>query len=225
MFDLESTIQNWKQSFGMHNAVGPKEILELESHLRELVADLGKRGLNEREAFMVGTDRLGHPSELEQEYTKVTYGAQWRKRVFWMLSGYIAMTVTGSVIAALVTVVGAGLGYVGVEAPTAAIVMVSLMILAWCSCGVIFFSHQLQNFEIRNRHLWFIATGLLLIVAPVISAAGNIAQSRVASLSWHGESLWYLSLGGTAANFGIVAFCFVAMWLLSKPAMTLAQVD
>ena len=225
MFDLDNAIQNWKHSFGKHDAVGPAEILELETHLRELVADLGKHGLSEREAFMVGAERLGHPSELGHEYTKIGYGAQWRKRVFWMLCGYFAMKVTGSVIAAMVTIVGAGLAYAGVAASTTAATMVVAMILAWCSCGVIFFSYQPQNDKIRNRNLWFIAIGLLLIVAPLISLFGNIATSRVVGIHWYGEMLQYLNFGGVAANFAIVTICFVAMWLLSKPAMTPAQVE
>ncbi len=221
MFELETTIEDWKLSFGKNDAVSPEETLELEEHLRELMIDLGKSGLSQREAFMVGADRLGHPSELEQEYAKINIGAQWRKRVFWMLTGYIAMTVVGTIVSAVVAIAGTGMAFAGVEGTVSGVVMIAVMVLGWSSLPVLAF-RQFQKPGGRGEHLptkWFVAVGMMLVVAPFITFGGRIAQTRIVDPSWYGESAVYLGIGGIAIHLGVVAFCFIAMCKLNNPVI------
>ena len=47
MFGLESAIENWKQAFCSDGSVSPqKNAYELESHLRDLIGDLQRKGLS-----------------------------------------------------------------------------------------------------------------------------------------------------------------------------------
>jgi len=131
MFELETAIENWKHTFGNNEAVGSEEASELEEHLRELMFELGKGGLSQREAFMVGADRLGHPSELAQEYGKVNVAAQWRRRSFWMVTGHVAMTVLGTLVSAMVMTTGAGMAMAGIGGTISGVVINAVMVLAW----------------------------------------------------------------------------------------------
>lgn len=219
MFELETAIDDWKLSFGKNDVVSPKETSELEEHLRGLIIDLGNSGLSQREAFMVGADRLGHPSELEQEYAKVNSGAQWRKRVFWMLTGYIAMTVVGTIVSAVVAIAGTGMAIAGVEGTVSAVALIAVMVLGWSGLPVLAY-RQFQNLGGRGEHLpvkWFVATGIMLVVAPIITFGGRIAQTRIVDPSWYGESAVYFGFGGFAIHLGVVVFCFIAMWKFNNP--------
>ena len=222
MFNLENAIENWKQSFGNNDAVSTEETFELEAHLRELIIDLSKCGLSQREAFLVGADRLGHPSELEQEYVKVNFGTQWRRRVFWMLAGYIAMTVGGALVSAVVAITGTGMAFAGVGGTAAGVAMLAVMVLGWSGLIVLAY-RQSHNFGgSRSKQLpaqWFVAAGVMLLVAPIITFGGRIAQSRIVAPSWYGESATYLGLGGFTIHACVVAVCFIAMCKLSKPAI------
>ena len=62
------------------------------------------------------------------------------------------------------------------------------------------------------------AIGALLILAPAISMVGRVAPARIVSQAWYGEAAIYLSIGGVALNFCIVAICFVALCKLNDRA-------
>ena len=59
MFQLESELKKWRKSLAENESIGQPEALELETHLRDSMADLSAKGLNEHEAFLVGTLRVG----------------------------------------------------------------------------------------------------------------------------------------------------------------------
>lgn len=51
MFNLEKSIQNWRKRLATHPGLEPGMIEELESHLRDKIDDLTKKGFTEEQAF------------------------------------------------------------------------------------------------------------------------------------------------------------------------------
>ena len=185
MFELETALANWKRSLVANDTVGPEEALELEEHLRESVTDLGSVGLSQREAFLVGADRLGHPSELEQEYAKVDVTAQWRKPVFWMLAGYIAMIAAHAVVSLTVTVAKTAMTFAGAGGIATGIVAIIAMAVMWIGLAVLAY-RQYGNLGSRGDYVptkWLVATGMLLAITPVVHISGRVARARTGNLS------------------------------------------
>jgi len=221
MFELEAAIENWKQGFGTDGSVGPNESTELEEHLREQIGDLGKLGLNQREAFLVSADRLGYPSELVQEYAKVNVAAKWRQQIFWMLTGYLTMLVFGNIVSAVVSLTGTGLAVSGFGGTAAGVAMTLAMVLVWIALPVLAYQ-KLKNKSVHSDRIsmkWLAAAGAILFVAPIFKLGGRFAQARVVDNAWYGESAIWLGYGGFAIQLCILAVCFVAMYRLSKPAV------
>jgi len=70
---------------------------ELETHLRDSVAGLRQRGLNDEDSFWLACRRVGHPQQLAEEFAKVDPARVWRERVFWLAIGVCAMRLWSSV--------------------------------------------------------------------------------------------------------------------------------
>ncbi len=100
-FDLNRAIQEWRQRLSTNPSCSAEDLAELESHLRDSIADLRAKGLSESEAFMVASSRLGNERLLEGEFAKVNSGRVWLDRVFWMLIGIQLWGMIGSSARAL----------------------------------------------------------------------------------------------------------------------------
>ncbi len=96
-FDLNAAIRAWRESLGHSPRLQPGNLDELESHLRDSVDVLRRKGLAEDEAFLVATRRLGNASVLSTEFAKVNRRDLWLERVFWMLAGVLLLRAVGSV--------------------------------------------------------------------------------------------------------------------------------
>ena len=92
MFQLDTAIQTWKERHQANDAVSSEALSELESHLRDSIVTLEDSGLNEEEAFIIASKRLGSPIELEGEFGKVHQKQVWLSRTLLMLSGYLLIT-------------------------------------------------------------------------------------------------------------------------------------
>lgn len=108
MFQLEQAIGNWRRAMQQGGRTSAEDVAELESHLRDEIEQLAGRTLDEEEAFLVATHRLGTPPELSAEYSKVNAGIIWARRLFWMLAGYVMMSLALSLLTATVQWVSAG---------------------------------------------------------------------------------------------------------------------
>lgn len=69
---LEKSIEMWRK--GMPARLSEETIDELESHLRDAVAELRQSGLTEEEAFERAVRELGSPSGLAREFEKMEQG-------------------------------------------------------------------------------------------------------------------------------------------------------
>lgn len=70
-FNLENNIQQWKSNLTNKNNLTKSNIIELESHLFDLINDLESKGLNEEESFIVARKRIGKTDDICLEFDKV----------------------------------------------------------------------------------------------------------------------------------------------------------
>jgi hypothetical protein len=70
----------------------------LETHLRDTVTELQRRGLNDQESFWLARKRIGQPKELREEFVKTNPERVWRERVFWMMAGIWIVGLCGFII-------------------------------------------------------------------------------------------------------------------------------
>jgi hypothetical protein len=86
-FDLNHSIQQWRENLGQSPAFRSENLNELESHLRDSIATLQAKGLSAEEAFIIAARRMGNHNALEKEYGKVNGDAVWLDRIVWILVG------------------------------------------------------------------------------------------------------------------------------------------
>lgn len=78
---LESEIAEWR-AFVERSAAGDgHDVEELESHLRDQIADLTAGGLADDEAFLIAVKRMGNVDELSREFALEYRGRLWRQLV------------------------------------------------------------------------------------------------------------------------------------------------
>ena len=70
MFDLEREIAAWRGALASKGALRDDELDELESHLRDGMADLEAKGLESDEAFFISAKRVGNLDSVAREYAR-----------------------------------------------------------------------------------------------------------------------------------------------------------
>lgn len=91
MFDLNKSILNWRKNLKFNDSFTNENIDELESHLNEQIRDLTEAGLNDEEAYWIAQKRIGCINALSIEFEKINIWEGIRKRLFWMIIGFIAL--------------------------------------------------------------------------------------------------------------------------------------
>ena len=217
MFRLEDAIEKWKEALIGEGTINSEERLELELHLRESVVALQSQSLSEQEAFLVAANRVGRPSELQQEFEKNSAASRWRYRLFWMLAGSLALKAIGGVLGAISAMLGTAMAASGFTGSASAIAMLLATVLLWFGVFVIGF-RQRKRFGSGGEGLplvWMATLGAMLIIAPLLSTFARLGQARLVGSAWFGEAALYSAIGGYSLNLCIVALCFAAMWKLS----------
>lgn len=77
--DLETSIGQWRTAVLRGRAIEGEDADELESHLREQVAELQAAGLHEDEAFLIAVRRLGEVDGLTAEFARVHGERLWKQ--------------------------------------------------------------------------------------------------------------------------------------------------
>ena len=81
MEQLELEIAEWRAYIGQDPALIGRDVEELETHLRDQIADLITAGLAPDEAFLVSVKRIGKLDELSREFASEQSGRLWRQLV------------------------------------------------------------------------------------------------------------------------------------------------
>src|SRR6187397_2086818 len=81
MNDLETQIAEWRTYVAKSPAINGHDVEELESHLRDQIADLDAVGLAADEAFLVAVKRMGGIDALSREFAREHSARLWKQLV------------------------------------------------------------------------------------------------------------------------------------------------
>jgi hypothetical protein len=95
-FDLNAAIESWRQELAAQADITAEARRELETHLRDSVAGLQQRGLNDEESFWLARRRVGRPQLLGEELKKANPFEVWRERLLWMALAVLAVSLWNS---------------------------------------------------------------------------------------------------------------------------------
>lgn len=79
MTDIDRDITRWRAAVTKNSAVDAADADELESHLREQVAELVDVGLTQQEAFQIAVQRLGQVDQLTAEFAREHGERLWKQ--------------------------------------------------------------------------------------------------------------------------------------------------
>jgi hypothetical protein len=78
---LESEIAEWRAFVAQSPAVDGRDVEELETHLRDQIADLDAAGLTPDEAFLIAVKRIGRLHDVSREFAREHSGRLWKQLV------------------------------------------------------------------------------------------------------------------------------------------------
>ena len=81
MEGVESQIAEWRTYVEQAPAFNGRDIDELDSHLRDQIAELSAAGLTGDEAFLVAVKRMGDLDTLSREFAREHSGRLWKQLV------------------------------------------------------------------------------------------------------------------------------------------------
>jgi hypothetical protein len=226
MFPLEQHLKEWTNRFGPSAVMRNCDIEELEQHVRDSIATLKTKGLDDEEAFIVATHRIGSAGALEGEFAKVNGGHVWGYHVFWMIAGVLLFEVCGLFIAAadglgkaLAASAGGGGSIIGYT---------SVAITAFLWLGVVFLLYRLSvtpsdkssidRFLVLPRGKWIrIAIVLLVPVSAITKFGSQVVMFRLMPAADIGQVMIILMWGNAVLAFLIpMAFLFVMLSIRTK---------
>jgi hypothetical protein len=91
MFDLEQSLAGWRKQMLAAGIKTPVPLDELESHLREDIAQQMHSGLSAQQAFGIAVKTIGQALELKREFKKVSAPMEMQKII--KLAGVICFAV------------------------------------------------------------------------------------------------------------------------------------
>jgi hypothetical protein len=183
-FDLNAAIENWRQELARQPNLASDDRRELETHLRDTVAELQRRGLNDEESFWLARRRVGQPQQLDEEFVKADPTKVWHERVFWMWMAVFLSSTLGRLASPIVFALTPVNTNSTVEIVTATtlillaslipiLIAVSLAMGKW----VALFS-KLAQLVGNRRHLAVAAFLCVALSSPTQMAARAIFNSR-----------------------------------------------
>ncbi|GAA1133774.1 permease prefix domain 1-containing protein [Nocardioides aquiterrae] len=81
MSELDLEIARWSTHLRRNPALADADVEEMEAHLRDRVADLVDRGLDEDEAFLIAVKRMGNVDAIAQEFAREHAERLWKQLV------------------------------------------------------------------------------------------------------------------------------------------------
>jgi hypothetical protein len=173
-FDLNAAIEKWRQELAAQPNLAVPDQRELETHLRDTLAELQQRGLNDEESFWLARRRVGQPQQLDEEFAKDNPKNVWRERLFWVAAAFFAMRLWSGI--AMVTI-GISLYYLHDTAWANA----SLQLFQFAPDWVRFYL-PLSSIQV-SRILTSMILQNLVCYAPLVWLAVSLAGGRAEKVS------------------------------------------
>jgi len=194
--------------------------VELESHLRESIADLVAKGLREREAFMIASLRLGTPDMLSREFCKVNGNYVWKGRTIWMLFGFVGGSAFASTFAGIAAIAGATTAFVGLSGTSTGLVSIAATVVCWT---ILFWSLWQGGQRVQTGAIdraasfgWLASLVALSGFGHGLSIVGRTMHISKVTVEEFGKSAYWTSIGGLVINVCVVAACIAIIVLFGR---------
>lgn len=232
MSQLEELLQDWKTDLRRMEGLRPLDVEEMEQHVRDSTADLTAKGLNDEEAFLIATRRLGEHGSLGREFGKVNGSHIWTRRAFWMLAGYLLMQICGMFISGVVSLGQVLAVIIGGNGTVLACVSIGLPVAFWIGVFLWFrrwahtghdgrpFGQFLGRSSTRVVVFAFMA---IVVVTGLIKVGSQVTVARLTSAQTLGEAALISAYANTALAF-LVPLAFVALMLSMRRQLQTSRV-
>lgn len=127
-FDLNAAIETWRQELLAQPGLAPDDRRELEAHLRDTVAELRRRGMDDEESFVLARHRVGKPPQIATEFANADPLRTWRQRMLWMAAALLVMDAWSSMYTLLFNI-----SFVLVPRPA------NFMVVIWEAASLVFY--------------------------------------------------------------------------------------
>jgi hypothetical protein len=216
-FDLTSAIARWTADLAARGNLDPARVAELESHLRDSVADLRQRGLDDAETFLIATRRLGSPSQIEAEFEKTESGVLPRRALWWLILGVAGWTALSAALGAMESVLAfCGSAFASDAMTFAAFLggakLLTFGLIAWVLLAVANRHPRIETLvDFIGRHPGRLVFFLLVanVLCHVTSWFSRVVLLRRVSVSLLGEFatvLSYSSIVSWVVSLALIAF-------------------
>ncbi len=223
MHHLEEQIALWKKQVARADSLSQSDLTELEQHLRDSITDLQKRGLSEEEAFLIGSTRLGAQDALAIEFSKVNGSYVWRKRVFWMLAGYLVVRLASAWIGALSSAATAITAYGDVNGTVMGAVAAGVTCAGWVCLLAALYCLAIQGGAGISRLLTRVSPDVIAIGAAgaivagvILTAGGRIMATRLVTPAVYGQAAVVTATASLALQVLVPIACLSMMWSLRR---------
>ncbi|MGK0186396.1 MAG: hypothetical protein ACI9R3_002179 [Verrucomicrobiales bacterium] len=217
MFTIDAAIESWRSELIASEGISKEAVAELELHLLDSVCDLESKGLTQEEAFLIAGRRLGNCDSLDREFSSVSPVTVWKRRVFWMLLGYVGL----STLLAVVGIVGYS-GAMGAAVlapketvPAVSVVSYGLTVILFVVTAILSWRYLLRDSLSRigaafGRHPFkaSFAAFLLLVSPKILWIVSSMVSIRILSLEEMGALAMHLSVSNIATQtIAILSIC------------------
>lgn len=204
MFDIESQIRKWRMTIANSGSITDQNAAELETHLRETISDLQTKGLHEQEAFVVASMRLGTPDEMSNEYSKVNGAYVWKRRIVWMLCGFVGATALAHAFHGLASLSEATAALAGFSGAGVVATSVTAKVVCWTVLFLMLSQGGRRNHAIALNDSVSIGW-LALFIAMIVFGQGlaivvNRMHFLTASATDLGQWMYWRNYGGLAID-------------------------
>lgn len=210
MFELKKAIENWQSDLLRGGTITPEDLAELEEHLHESMMELQEKDLNEQEAFLVSTSRLGSPAVLRREFAKTNGIPVGRRLLFWAPWVYLIWMASSRLVPGILMLFQA--------LSPAGRVQLALGTVCWMAILYLLIRNRKRDEARHGREVatfrrvaYIIATILLGHVCFVVA---NFLQS--ARPFEYGKSALLAGAGELPFNLLVITICVAVIYLMDE---------
>jgi hypothetical protein len=199
MFNLEQSLQNWRDNFRSAEAMQSSDVEELEHHVRDSIASLRSKGLSEQEAFAIATHRVGDSELVGLEFAKVNGRPMWTQRAFWMVAGILLFDISQISIAALSSMGQVAAALWSGNGIVMAIVPIAITLFSWAAIAIAVRKRCVNGRELRPLSSTQLTVGIATatLIGTFTNGFSRIAVTEIAAISEIGRA----AIIGSVANF------------------------
>lgn len=174
-FDLQSRVETWHAQLKADLPITAADSEELKNHLLDMMDELKASGLDEEEAFLIASKRMGNSVEWEADYSEVNKPVIQMRRSLVILAGVLAYFLLYYFINCSSKLLYITLlyfkinGYVAISWISKYLIAIHLMVMVFVA-SIYFFEQKtisfIENIKLKPKHtLYLLLTAIGLSIS------------------------------------------------------------